>query len=231
MLPILIESACETRVDICLIIDSSGSIRDNNPADGSYDNWQLQLEFLATLVDGFTIGPDASRVGAVSFSDIVLFEFPMNRYKDATSVKEAIKKIEYLGQTTATADGFRVSREKCFSPEYGDRPNVQNLAILITDGQPFPVAKIPDALEEAKKLQSFGVTMISIGVTDVINEELLRKFSSPPHEIGRNYFTALGFTDLDSIRANVKQETCERITGNAHGTHLIVLMHRPPVVM
>lgn len=49
-------TACETKVDVCLIIDSSGSIRDNNPADRSYDNWQLLLDFLSTLVGAFTIG-------------------------------------------------------------------------------------------------------------------------------------------------------------------------------
>ena len=49
-------TVCETRVDLCFLIDSSGSIRDNNPRDGSSDNWTLQLEFLARLVDGFTVG-------------------------------------------------------------------------------------------------------------------------------------------------------------------------------
>ena len=33
-------------VDLCIVIDSSGSIRDNNPDDGSYDNWKLTLEFV-----------------------------------------------------------------------------------------------------------------------------------------------------------------------------------------
>ena len=33
-------------VDLCIVIDSSGSISDNNPSDGSYDNWKLTLEFV-----------------------------------------------------------------------------------------------------------------------------------------------------------------------------------------
>ena len=33
-------------VDLCIVVDSSGSIRDNNPSDGSYDNWKLTLEFV-----------------------------------------------------------------------------------------------------------------------------------------------------------------------------------------
>ena len=38
-------------IDLCIvIIDSSGSIRDNNPSDGSYDNWELTLSFVKEVV-------------------------------------------------------------------------------------------------------------------------------------------------------------------------------------
>ena len=33
-------------IDLCIVIDSSGSIRDNNPQDGSFDNWNLILDFV-----------------------------------------------------------------------------------------------------------------------------------------------------------------------------------------
>ena len=33
-------------IDLCIVIDSSGSIRDNNPPDNSYDNWRLLLDFV-----------------------------------------------------------------------------------------------------------------------------------------------------------------------------------------
>ena len=34
---------CETNIDLCLIVDSSGSIRENNPDHGRWDNWRLLL--------------------------------------------------------------------------------------------------------------------------------------------------------------------------------------------
>ena len=33
-------------IDMCIVIDSSGSIRDSNPDDDSYDNWEFVLEFV-----------------------------------------------------------------------------------------------------------------------------------------------------------------------------------------
>ena len=36
-------------LDLCLIFDSSSQIRDRNPLDGSYDNFNLMKEFVALL--------------------------------------------------------------------------------------------------------------------------------------------------------------------------------------
>ena len=36
---------------MCFMIDASGSIKDNNPPDGSYDNCELLLEFLRNVTN------------------------------------------------------------------------------------------------------------------------------------------------------------------------------------
>ncbi len=207
------EPTCEAQVDLCFLIDSSGSIRDNNPSDGSYDNWLLQQEFLALLVDLFTIGPDATRVGAVVFSEQVNLAFALNTYTDADSVKNAILGLAYLGQTTNTPEGFRITREQCFNTANGDRPNVQNLCIFISDGVPFPADRRDPAIREAESLRNAGVLIIPIGVTDVIDRDLLRAISSPPQVEGENYFIAADFTALGEIRRAVGEGTCDVIEG------------------
>ncbi len=216
------EPTCDAQVDLCYIIDSSGSIRDNNPADRSYDNWQLQLEFLSRLVDAFVIGPDATRVGVVVFSEQVDLEFPLNKYTDAKSVKDAILNIRYYGQTTNTPEGLRVAREQCYSQANGDRPDVQNLVIIITDGVPFPPDRREPAIQEARALKGVA-TMIAIGVTDVIDKDLLKELSSPPQIENQNYFTATDFTFLDDIRRQVGEGTCEVIGNQCTGVRMLTL--------
>ena len=51
-------SVC-SMLDVCIVIDSSGSIRDNNPSDGSYDNWSLMLNFVKE-VHASPVTPDLS---------------------------------------------------------------------------------------------------------------------------------------------------------------------------
>ena len=218
----LIEPTCDVQVDLCFIIDSSGSIRDNNPPGGQPDNWELQLEFLSRLVDVFTIGTDATRVGAVVFSEQVNLAFALDTYTDAPSIKNAILSLAYLGQTTNTPEGLRVTREQCFNQANGDRPNVQNLAIFISDGVPFPPERRDPAIREAEALKGV-TTVIAIGVTNVIDRDLLRTISSSPQEENRNWFVAVDFSELDVIRRSVGEGTCEVVAGMLDQSCAIIL--------
>jgi len=52
-------------LDIALVIDSSGSIRQHSPP--GVDNWQFIINFLVDLVSSINIGETSTHVGAVSF--------------------------------------------------------------------------------------------------------------------------------------------------------------------
>jgi len=56
-------SAC--LLDICLVIDHSGSIRNSNV--GGVDNWQLVIDFIVNVVSSINVGTAGTHVGAVSF--------------------------------------------------------------------------------------------------------------------------------------------------------------------
>ena len=194
------------------MIDSSGSIRDNNVA-GQPDNWVLQMQFLASLVRAFGIGPDATRVGAVVFSERVVLEFTLSTFDTAEAISQALLATPYMGQTTNTPEALSVTRTQCFSAANGDRRNVPNLAIVITDGVPYPADRRTPALNEAKALRDTGATVISIGVTNNIDADFLKGMSSSPQEEGKNYFTAADFAVLGEIQNTVVQRTCETIQG------------------
>ena len=206
------EPTCEVQVDLCFIIDSSGSIRDNNPPGGTPDNWDLQLRFLSRLVDLFTIGPTATKVGAVVFSEQVNLVFTMDTFTDAQSIKDAILGLAYLGQTTNTPEGLKVTREQCFNQGNGERPGVLNLAIFISDGVPYPADRRDPAIREAELLKGVA-TVIAIGVTDVIDRDLLKTISSSPQIENQNWFVAVDFSELNIIRRSVGEGTCGVVQG------------------
>ena len=169
---------CHAKVDLCLIIDSSGSIRDNNPSSGNNDNYALQLDFLANVVASFPIGPDNTRVAAIVFSEQVVLEFPLNRYNSLSEVREAIRNVPYLGQTTNTPEAFRQADLQCFSAVNGDRDDADNVIIIVTDGVPFPTTEREPALREARRLMNKGIEISAVGITESVDENFLRGISS-----------------------------------------------------
>ena len=70
-------SVCENNIfDLVIVLDSSGSITENNQPD----NWDLTKEFVVSILQGLDISPSATRVGLVMFSRTVVNEFFLNTY-------------------------------------------------------------------------------------------------------------------------------------------------------
>ncbi len=209
---LFLAATCSKKVDLCLIIDNSGSIRDANPPDNSYDNWELQLEFASLLAGAFDIGPDATQVGAVEFSSSAKLVFSLDTYNSKQDVKNAIKSISYAGATTNTDSGMALARTDCFGGN-GDRPTVANIAILITDDEPFGDG--PDerasAIEESQNLKDTGALLLVISPSAAIDKTYLEELSSPPKLEDKTYFVTSSFTSLVDVVQGVVENTCENI--------------------
>ena len=128
---------CEgAEVDLVFVLDSSRIIRDQNPADGSYDNWTLLLQFVVNVINKLTIGSTATRVGVVKFSSIGQNEFYLNTYNSKDQVINRVLAISYVGSSqTNTAEGLRIMHEQQFTFARGDRSGVNNVAIVVTGGE------------------------------------------------------------------------------------------------
>ena len=100
--------------------------------------------------------------------------------------------IRYLNQSTNTEEAFIVAREQCFNFANGDRQNIQNLAIIISDGRPEPFP-VPAAVAAAQALKDTGAIVLAIGVTSRIDKTFLQDISSPPQIENQNYFTSADY--------------------------------------
>ena len=172
--------------------------------DGSYDNWELLLQFVASIID--RLPRSGTRVGAVLFSDRGELLFTMDEHLDLDDAKKAILTTRYPGANTNTSGGIYRARADLFNPNRGDRPNVPNLAIIITDGKStFDNEK---TIPFAKDLHRDGVQVVSIGVTNSVDADELKALSSMPQERNRNYFTSPDFQQLGSIIDRLLSSAC-----------------------
>lgn len=198
-------AGCQVVADVCFVIDSSGSIRDNNPADESYDNWETLLQFIVNLTLPFDIGSDKTRVGLVKFSSKAHLLFGLGVYSDRRRLTRAILDTSYSGGRTNTSGGIDVMRKECFGTN-DDRRGVPNIAFIVTDG--LPTMDEDRAVPSARKAMRDGITIFSVGVTNLIDETFLKDISSEPKIKNRNWFTSPDFMSLSGVLTNIIDETC-----------------------
>eukprot|EP00117_Sycon_ciliatum_P029044 scpid48154/ scgid23218/ Collagen alpha-1(XXII) chain len=89
------ECACNANVDMSFVLDMSGSVRRTGFAQST--------AFAAAIASSFNVGPNATRIGLVTFSTNPVLNFPLDHYNTTDSVADAIRNARYLGGRTRTA--------------------------------------------------------------------------------------------------------------------------------
>ncbi|KAG5283527.1 hypothetical protein AALO_G00043040 [Alosa alosa] len=215
---------CKERpMELVFVIDSSESV--------GPENFEIIKDFVTALVDRVTVGRNATRIGMVLYSLDVHLEFNLARYTTKQDVKQAIRKIPYMGEGTYTGTAIRKATQDAF---YSTRTGVRKVAIVITDGQTDkrePV-KLDIAVREA---HAANIEMYALGIvnsSDPTQAEFLRELnliaSDPDSE---HMFLIDDFNTLPALESQLVSQFCEdengaliynRVTNgyaNGHGTN------------
>ena len=57
----VLPDTCQTKVDLLFVLDGSGSM--------TQQGWNQEIKFFGDVIEYFDIGPDATRVAAVSYAE------------------------------------------------------------------------------------------------------------------------------------------------------------------
>ncbi|CAG2245588.1 unnamed protein product [Mytilus edulis] len=142
------------KVDLVIILDSSTSVRE--------ENYDKKKHFTKDLLVNSDIDGGNVRVGATSFSMRGFINFQLKDYKTKNDAFNAIDKIQYIVGSTNTADAIRLMRVDMLTADNGDRPDVKNIAIIITDGVSNVNAET--TIPEAEKARDVGIHIYAIGI-------------------------------------------------------------------
>lgn len=206
-----LSAECRRRVDLVFIVDSSGSIQEEDP-----NGWNSVKSLIIGVINRFTIGLDETRVGLTEFGEFASAGlndphvpenytgfFFLHTYDKVENITAAVSRLYYMNSLTNTAAGLRVAHDIIFQPP-GDRPDVPNLAVVITDG----VSNInKDLLPEEARLLKNVSTVIVIGVTSNVNFAELTLIATDVHLI-----TAVpNFASLNSELENIIDQMCSAV--------------------
>ncbi|KAM7384175.1 hypothetical protein PAMA_011497 [Pampus argenteus] len=157
---------CKTRpTDIVFIIDSSRSVR---PSE-----FEQVKVFLAKVIEGLDVGPNATRVGVVNYASRV----SLKTHRTKAGLIKAVSKIEPLSTGTMTGLSIQFALNVAFSESEGARvksPDISKVAIIVTDGRPQDNVK-----DVAQRARDAGIEIFAIGVGRVDMSTLKQMASDP----------------------------------------------------
>lgn len=108
------------------------------------------------------IDGDKVRIGVIVFGNDAEVKFHLNSYNNKPDILRAISRIQYSYGRTNTADALKLMRTEMFRQRNGDRSDIPNVAIVITDG----VSNINNesTIPEANLARRRGIQIFAIGI-------------------------------------------------------------------
>ena len=113
--------------DIIFVLDKSGSIHSSD--------FDLTKSFLSRLVNRLDIDSGKTRVGLVTYATNIGSGFNLSDHSSVAAVQAAISALSYTGGNTNTAAALAHVRRSMLTAATGDRSNVSNVVVVLTDGR------------------------------------------------------------------------------------------------
>lgn len=143
------------------------------------------------------------RVGALTFGTDVSIEFFLDTFTRRQILFEAIDSIAYSRGNTNTAGALQAVNLAMFTERNGDRPEVENVAIVITDG--LSDTNADRTQSEAEDARNAGISIYTIGVGLPDNSEAEGISSKPPNG---HMFPIGSFAELSDIQVELYESSC-----------------------
>lgn len=136
----------------------------------------------------------------ITYNETARLVFDLNRYTTKDQAAAAVRRISYSKGETNIADALTMA-SAVFTASHGDRPEAENIAILLSDGRATSHVNNITAAASQLKRKTF---VTSVGVTDKIDEKELSAISS-----NGLVYTVSEFNRLNSILQDVLKDACQ----------------------
>ncbi|CAI7989860.1 Heat shock factor protein 1 [Geodia barretti] len=173
----------------------------------------MEKEFAINITSVFSIGPDATQIGAVAFSGLTYHTILLDSLTSSKEVTEGLDAIPYndikIGKVSTNTSGALLTvRASVFTDSGGARPPTSGfprVLILITDGR----SNIDEELTvpSARALDRDGVVVFAVGIGKRrIRIEELREVASRP-ELA-SLIDGFDVTELQGLQRVLSDEAC-----------------------
>ncbi len=122
-------------VDLVILMDQSGSIRAQNPPDGSADYWTLMVDYVEDLIDRFPSNTGSMRVSIIVYSNKATL---VTNLVDPSTAKYQLRyswKMEYIGGFTNLPDALLMVKDSVLNESNpNNRRDAYDIVLVLADG-------------------------------------------------------------------------------------------------
>jgi collagen type VI alpha len=194
------ERFCSNRADIAFVIDSSGSIQK--------EHFGRVLEFIKGMVRQMDLTNGQIRVSIAYFSDDPVLQLPFSSVSATEDVLYAVDRMTFVGGKTNMAKALELIRNQVFIAANGDRPDVPNYVVFLTDGVPNVEVErtIPEAINA--HIDGIHIVLVTVGPGLTTGRNYLRLHAIASEPYAENIFNVRDFPELDRIIPGIAGSLC-----------------------
>jgi collagen type VI alpha len=192
------EKSCSARLDVVFVLDLSGSVT----------QYRTIIDLIRAIIYGLDVTNDQVLVGFVTYSTDVNDHFFLNMYSRSRSALITAVNFNELGGTTNTQGALNFVKDSVFTTSNGDRPGVDNVVILLSDGySDEPEGSSPDA-NAGSSLKQSGATIYTIGFGAAPNILELNTLASAPTSMHTFVLPSANTTDITTTANSLIAQLC-----------------------
>ena len=188
-------SECDgVAIDVIFVIDTSNSISD--------EQFETMIDFMAKLVLSFDVSESNIHVAVITFANRPKAQIELLDYQERIPLAKAVYALhrQYGGSYTFCA--IDLVLEHGLLEEYGARPGVPKVGVVVVDGK----SADPERTElRAAEARQAGIRMIAVGIGDAVDMDELKQIAGDD----RLVYTVGGFDTLHEHIEPVAKSTCK----------------------
>ena len=191
---ILVPKDCFGHAEIAFVLDSSGSLRD--------EDFSKVKSFVKRIASSFELSPSLSRAGIVSYSDDAVVNFRLQDTTDLKSFHRSVDAIPHQRGRTRIDKALQAAYRGIFQDARSYAPKV---AVVLTDGEQTPAGDAVPLDVAVRPLTDMGVEVYAVGVGDKVNVNELKAIA------GTNVILSKSFDELHLYARKMGDDACKSV--------------------
>lgn len=190
---------CSERADLAFIVDTSGSITD--------ENFKKQKDFVKAIASSFDPSTTNHQLGLISYSTNARMQVS---FKDNTKLEEFEKAVDsmlHIKGRTRLDNALKLATSQLFNPNDEINSGQRKSVIILTDGRQSQDPGAVPLQDAVRPLRQLGVRIYVVAVSSELDLEELYQLTEKKDDV----FTTSYFDDLAKMANDVARETCRLV--------------------